>query len=142
MFETVYSQIATLKQAYQQATSEEERKQIRNNFNQLTNEMNQLDKVSAMIWNAFKDSKEKENAYLDFNEIMEKRDVVELIEKLKEQGIDTFTYSATWAGSIEIAWLFQQNGCKLNGLIEINKAKNSWEKTVEKVPSFQFIIQK
>ncbi|MCW6681303.1 hypothetical protein NHG29_00210 [Aerococcaceae bacterium NML160702] len=142
MFETVYQQIEALKQAYQQAETEAEKEQIKRDFNQLTNNINQLGKISVMIWNAYMDSKEKENTYLDFSEVIHQQDVPELIEKLKEYGIDTFTYSSTWSGAIEIAWLFQQNGCTLKGLIEINKTKNSWNGTVEKGPCFQFTIQK
>ena len=48
------------------------------------------------------------------------KDVECLIACMRDNGIDHFTFSSGWSSAVETAWLFQQNGCTLEGLIEIN----------------------
>lgn len=34
--------------------------------------------------------------------------------------IEAFTFSPSWTQALESAWLFTQNGCTLEGMVEIN----------------------
>ncbi|WP_406040089.1 hypothetical protein [Succinimonas sp.] len=42
-----------------------------------------------------------------------------LIAAMRENGIEKFTFSSGWSRAVETAWLFQKNGCALEGLAEI-----------------------
>jgi hypothetical protein len=64
-----------------------------------------------------------------------------MIESLKALGIEKFTFSSTWSSSVEVAWLFTQNGCTLEGLVEINgKCKQTFSDDFEKAHGFLFSI--
>lgn len=64
-----------------------------------------------------------------------------MVEDLKAFGIREFTISSTYSSIVETAWVFQQNGCILEGLEEINGHFTDF-KTGEykKVPAFKFRI--
>ena len=42
-----------------------------------------------------------------------------LIAAMRENGIEKFTFSSGWSHAVETAWLFQEAGYALEGLVEI-----------------------
>lgn len=72
------------------------------------------------VYRLYSDAKERGNEYIDLRDCIWEKNVPNLISNLRAQGIERFTFSTTWSGSVETAWLFQQNGCTLEGLVEIN----------------------
>ena len=50
--------------------------------------------------------------------------VEDLITCMRNLGFTEFTFSSTWSGAVETAWLFQKAGCILAGLVEIDGPKN------------------
>ena len=53
----------------------------------------------------------------------------------------TFTFSSTWSSAVETAWLFVQNGCKLEGLVQINGTCQAFmREEYERVPAYVFSI--
>lgn len=61
-----------------------------------------------------------------------------LIECLRKNGVSEFTFSSGWSGAIESVWFFQQNGCTLAGMIEVNGDCLPLSKEHEKMPAFLF----
>ncbi len=72
------------------------------------------------IYKLYESAQERGNAYIDLNDCIWDKDVEGLIDSLRKNGIDHFTFSSTWSSAVETAWLFLQNGCTLEGLVEIN----------------------
>ena len=60
------------------------------------------------------------NEILDITTGIWDRDVAETVAVMRENGIERFAFSTCVSRAVETAWLFQKNGCILEGLIEIN----------------------
>ncbi len=85
------------------------------------------------LYRAYKDAMERGNEAIDFNEAIWDKEVEGLVASLREYGIETFTFSSTWSSAVKTAWLFKENGCSLEGLVEINgtsldESGNGYEK--------------
>ncbi len=85
------------------------------------------------IYRAFAEAQKRGNDYIDFNEVIWDNQVAGLIESLREYGIEAFTFSSTWSSAVKTAWLFKENGCSLEGLVEINGDD-------EKAPAYLFRV--
>ena len=96
------------------------------------------------FWNVYRlysDAKERGNEYIDLRDCIWDKDVPALISNLRVQGIKRFTFSSSWSSAVETAWLFQQNGCTLEGLVEINgQCKDFHTGEYEKVHGYIFRI--
>ena len=92
-------------------------------------------------YNLYKAMREAGNKHIDLCGPI--HDPKKTVEQLKELGIDSFTFSSRWSSAVETAWVFQQNGCRLEGLIELNGSDNDWFGTGEreKVHGYLFSIQ-
>ena len=67
--------------------------------------------------------------------------VAGLIENLRNLGIEHFTFSSTWSSAVETAWLFKENGCELEGLVQINSRYTSFRKNeYEKAAAYLFRV--
>lgn len=90
-------------------------------------------------YNLYKAMREAGNKHIDLCGPI--HDPKKVIEQLKELGIESFTFSSGWTGSPETAWVFQQNGCRLEGLIELNSQYTDIDGNREKVHGYLFRIQ-
>lgn len=69
----------------------------------------------------------------------------EMIGWLRNFGIEKFTFSSSWSSAVNTAWTFLQNGCKLEGMVEINSRNSHWnfktgEEVRDKVPAYLFSL--
>lgn len=93
------------------------------------------------VYRLYEDAVECGNEYIDLNDAIWEKDVADLIQNLRENGVEHFTFSSTWSGAVEIAWLFTQNGCTLEGLVEINsRHTDTFTGEREKVHGYLFAI--
>lgn len=69
---------------------------------------------------AYAESIEAENDIPDFAYVIWDEDIDGIIEDCKKTGIDEFTISSTFSGLLTIIAKFQERGCVLQGLVEIN----------------------
>ena len=93
------------------------------------------------IYREYELSRDCGNTYLDLNDVIWDKDVESLISCIRASGIRHFTFSSTWSSAVETAWLFQQNGCMLEGLIEINgRVKKFMSDEYEKAHGYLFSI--
>lgn len=74
----------------------------------------------ARLYRLYVSAMERGNAYIDLSEVHDYCDEAALISDMRAYGIDKFTLSSGWSSAIESAWRFTQNGCMLEGMIEIN----------------------
>ena len=87
----------------------------------------------------YADAQRRGNALIDISEPA--TDAADLIDLLRENGIEAFTFSSTWSSAVETAWAFQQNGCRLDGMTEINgTCRNSFTGDFDRVHAFIFRI--
>lgn len=79
----------------------------------------------TMFW-AYRKTQEIGNDLLDFNEVIWERDVEEIVNTCRANGIEEFTISSTMSGIIETLALFESFGCKINGLTKVKSLHKDW----------------
>lgn len=123
IFEETYAKVQALKKAYDEAgksNDEDSKNEVRKKHEELMMELSNQGSVTINIWNMYEEAKDCGNEYIDFHEVIWEEQVEATIKNLRENGIEYFTFSSGWSSAVETAWLFTQNGCRLEGLIEIN----------------------
>lgn len=94
----------------------------------------------AFVYRLYREMKECGNEHIDLHDAI--HDELKVLGMLKECGIKSFTFSSGWSSAVETAWIFQQNGCRLEGLIELNGTAKDWRTGEhEKVHGYLFRIQ-
>ena len=122
-FEKLYTKIQELKKLY----NEGEKEKARAAYIKLEETIKTEEKCFQKIWAMYKNSQDNKNQYIDFSDAIWDNEVEQIIKTLKDNGIEYFTFSSTWSSAVKIAWRFQQNGCSLEGLIEINENIDDFE---------------
>ena len=126
IFEEAYRGIQEAKKAYTAAANTAEQDAARAIYKQATAKLDGLSNIEKRIWSAYETAKDCGNEYLDLNDTIRDDAVEDLVACMKEYGIEAFTFSSTWSGAVETAWLFQKAGCTLAGLIEINSQQKAF----------------
>ena len=126
IFEEAYRGIQEAKKAYTAAANTAEQDAARALYKQATAKLDGLSNTEQRIWNAYETAKDCGNEYIDLNDTIRDDAVEDLVACMKEYGIEAFTFSSTWSGAVETAWLFQKAGCTLAGLIEINSQQKAF----------------
>lgn len=93
----------------------------------------------AFVYRLYKEMREVGNEHIDLHDTI--RDEAKMIETLRSLGVESFTFSSGWSSAVESAWIFQQNGCRLEGLIELNSQYKDLEGNREKAHGYLFSIQ-
>ena len=120
IFEEAYNKIQEAKKAYAAATNEVEQDAARALYEQVTSKLNNLSSTEQRIWRAYEASKDCGNEYIDICDPVDPKFVKHFIFCMRKYGFEAFTFSSSWSSAVEIAWLFQKEGCTLAGLVEIN----------------------
>lgn len=139
-FEIAYTQVQELKKAYNAATDEDEKKKIGASYAALMEGIKKMGAVACRIWREYKTARDNGNIHLDISDVVWDKDVEELISCMKKNGISEFTFSSTWSSAVETAWLFVKNGCKMDGLVEINGSVSCFTEEHEKKHGYLFKI--
>ena len=94
----------------------------------------------AFVYRLYQEMKEAGNEHIDLHDTI--RDEAKMIETLRSLGVESFTFSSGWSSAVESAWIFQQNGCKLEGLVELYGLNRDWTTGErEKVHGYLFRLQ-
>ncbi len=142
IFEEIYSGIQEAKKAYEAATDTAEKDAARNLYEKAAEKIDDLNDTEQRIWRAYETAKDCGNEYIDLNDTNRDDAVEDLVACMKEYGIEAFTFSSTWSGAVEAAWLFQKAGCSLTGLLEINSQyKDLVSNEYEKMPAYLFVVK-
>ena len=141
-FENFYNRNKDAKNAYDIAKNEDELNAARAAYKAVWDELKELGNAACRLFNEYEVSRDSGNDYLDISEVVWDKDVADLITAMRENGIEHFTFSSTWSSAVETAWLFLQNGCKLEGLIEINSRYTGWNSDEhEKAHGYLFRVE-
>lgn len=137
-----YERFEDLKAAYdeaEKAKNEAGMNAARAGYQKLLEEVRAKGETYSKMMRLYSDMKERGNDCIDFADPYLKEK--EIVDTLKDYGFGCFTLSSTWSGAVENAWNFQQVGCTLESMIEINgSSKEFMSDSYEKVHAFLFRI--
>ncbi len=142
--EQVYTREAELERAYEAAKvagDEAGMEKARKEYQAMEKEVLETeDSDFGFAFRLYKQMKECGNEYIDLSIAI--HDEVGVLQTLRKYGFEHFTFSSGWSSAVESAWIFQQNGCRLLGLIELNSIHKDWTTGErEKVHGYLFSIQ-
>ena len=144
IFAEEYAQEMAIKAQYHEAKktgSKEGQEAARDAYHELEEQIAAKGNSYARIYRLYSEAQERGNEYIDLNDTIEDEQVKPLIGSLREYGIEKFIFSSTWSSAVETAWLFTQNGCRLEGLVEINsRYKAFMSEEYEKAHGYLFSI--
>lgn len=107
-----------------------------------TAELEQMDKAFLRLYHWYEETKEVGNPHLDLHDVVWEKDVKELVDSFRRYGIERFTFSSGWSSAVETAWLFLQNGCRLEGMVELNSPHKDFDSgEYEKVHGYLFSVR-
>lgn len=146
IFEETYSKVQELNRIYHSEEGKDEKVQesLRAEYEKAMNKISEQadnEQIYKQIWRAYEKSKDNENEILNFDDVIWDRDVEALTACMKENEIKEFTYSCRATDAIETLWLFQQAGCEIGEMIEVNLRKGFMGKGYEKAHAFKMSIR-
>lgn len=143
-FAEEYAREAAIKAQYHEAEkagSKEGQEAARDAYHELEEQIAVKGNSYARIYRLYSEAQDRGNEYIDLNDTIWDEQVKPLIGSLREYGIEKFTFSSTWSSAVETAWLFTQNGCGLEGLVEINSRHKAFmSEEYEKAHGYLFSI--
>ena len=122
-FENFYIRLRDARAAYKAADdagNESERRAASLACKAVWKEVEELGFFACRLFTEYDLSRNCGNEILDITTGIWDRDVAETVAVMRENGIERFAFSTCVSRAVETAWLFQKNGCILEGLIEIN----------------------
>lgn len=110
-------------------------------YKELTERIGNRGAAYAKVYRLYQEAVDRGNEYIDLNDVVWEKDVAALIQSFRENGVEHFTFSSTWSSAVAIAWLFTENGCTLEGLLQINSQHKAFgSEEYEKVPAYLFAV--
>ena len=85
------------------------------------------DEANYAVFSAYCDSKGRNRDLLDISDALWAKDIPEMVEEMKAEGITEFTISDSRCNIAEILAVFEDNGAKLQGLTKIPTGFNDFE---------------
>ncbi len=140
IFTETYNRIEELKIQFDAAATEEKKESLRAEYHETMKGIEEQGATAMRIWREYEKALENGNERLDLNDSIWDKDVKNLIDCIRENGITEFTFSSGWSGAVDTAWLFQQNGCILAGMIEINGGEKVFSEEHEKLHAYLFKV--
>lgn len=139
IFEETYTKIQQIKTAFNNAATDDEKREAIKEFSDITEEFKKKSRCLNIIMNEYEVSKDSGNEILNIRNFISENQVDEFISVLKDNGIKEFTFSASSTGALENAWKFQEAGYKLQGIVEINSEyKKFFSDEYEKIHAYLF----
>lgn len=94
--------------------------------------------VNTTLYWAYRSSKDRNLETLDFSDVIWDRDIPQILETLKAEGLEEFTISSTFSGLLETIWGFEQLGCRMEGLVQVRQPYDNFnEDTMEMEPAYK-----
>lgn len=119
MFEQIYEKVNQQAKAVYATKSDKEREEARRLLNKTISEIENLDFYTVHIWREYMNAMDCGNSRLNLSEIIWDHQVSEMVACMKANDIKEFTFSGTYSNALETAWLFQQEGCVMEGMVKI-----------------------
>jgi hypothetical protein len=139
-FEEAYKFIQEMKETYKDCEDEAKLEEGRKTIREMIDELVEHDNVNLEVWRDYEDALNKGNDYLDINHNIRDEHVKPFVDCMQKQGLTHFTMSSTWSSMVELAWLFQQEGCEVVGMAEVVDITNTFTNETESKPAFLFKV--
>lgn len=124
----------------EKAGDEKGKNDAREKYNRIMESIQQKGNMYAKVYSLYSEAQERGNEYLDLHEVIWDGDVEELINCFRKYGIEKFTFSSRWSSAVEVAWLFIENRCSLEGIKEINGHWDDLNGGFKKMPAYIFRV--
>lgn len=96
----------------------------------------------CIAYRLYAEMERRGNTLLDICEPIPASSLKDLLDTLRENGIEAFTFSSTWSSAVETAWYLTELGCTLKGMTKINGGCiNFMGDGFETVPAFLFQLE-
>lgn len=141
IFKEAYQKELQAIAAFDAAKNNEEKEKARELHNETFGQIGNLGEFAVHIWREYQISRKHGNLNLNLSEIVWDHQVPEMVACMKANGIESFTFSGTYTEAIRTAWLFQQEGCVLEGFVEINSKYTDAYGNSKKVPALKFMVK-
>lgn len=127
IFEDTFIRVQELKEIVNHGTDEAAKDAARLEYGRLMDAVEALGGPGRRIWREYEAARLNGNTRLDLNDVIWDREVEGLVSCMRENGIEEFTFSSGWSSSVEIGWLFVQNGCRVAGMAEVQGSMDYFE---------------
>lgn len=135
-----YIQEAAILRRYDQAIGQKSsigRAKAQADFRAFENGIRDKGPAYAHLYYLYSSAMERGNSSIDLEYVEKTSDIPALIDSLRKFGAEKFTLSS---GQTDAAWAFIQNGCALNGMVEINSSRFDIDSgECEKLHAYLFI---
>ena len=106
-------------------------------YENLLQEVREEGETFGEMMRLYSDMKKHGNSHLDLSGTY--REPEKILQTFREFGVTEFTFSSNWSSAIQVAWAFNQMGCRLKGMIEINgSGRKLMSDEYEKIPALVF----
>lgn len=120
-----------------EADNSEELATIRNDYKDWEVRCKEMGEDFCRVFRMYETAQDVGNEFINVSEVYEYQDVPSMLKLFKEYGIEQFTFSSGWSSAIKAVWEFTQNGCVLEGMVEVNTIHTKFlSDEHEKVPAF------
>ncbi len=142
IFDKAYKKVQQAKAVWYAAKNDKEKKEeARQLLDEVTSEIENLGFYAGHIWHEYENSKDCGNSRVNLSEIIWDHQVSKIVACMKANEIKEFTFSATYTEAIRTAWLFQQEGCVLEGMVKIFSTYTDANGEHTEVPTLLFKIK-
>ena len=116
----LYDEMKALKAQYRAGEKTEVVEALKAEYNELMAEVKTCPAGACKAWRFYEKARRNGNLRPDVDDILWDEEVPAFVDALRAGGCESFTFSSTWSGAVQTAYLLTQLGCKLEGLILIN----------------------
>ncbi len=139
MIKKFYNELKDLKNRFNEATTEDEKDQLRKEYKDLDARIKATGEGFAWVFRLYEESQEKENELLDLGqESIWEKDIPMILKGLEDSGFKEFTFSSTWSNSNKTAFEFCKAGWSIKGMTLVNTYKKWPEEGYKQEPAFIF----
>ena len=139
MIKVFYNELKNLRNRFNEATTEEEKDQLRAEYKELDARIREKGEGFAWVFRLYEESLEKENSRLDLGQdCIWDKDIPMLLKGLEDTGIKEFTFSSRWSSANETAFEFCKAGWKVTGMTLVNTYKKAFEEGYAQEPAYIF----
>ena len=139
MIKNFYNELKDLRNRFNEATTEEEKDQLRAEYKELDARIREKGEGFAWVFRLYEESLEKENSRLDLGQdCIWDKDIPMLLKGLEDTEIKEFTFSSRWSSANETAFEFCKAGWKVTGMTLVNTYKKAFEEGYAQEPAYIF----
>ena len=141
IFEETYEKFQQLKIVGRTAKSDNEKEEARQLLSKVISCTEKFGFYDCYIWREYENSRDCGNSKLNLAEIIWNHQISGIVACMKANDIKEFTFSGTYSNALETAWLFQQEGCVLEGMVKIFSTYTDANGEHTEVPALLFKIK-